>query len=47
VGTIINQGVRVIEVGHVRGDSIIGEPTIDAPIGYWITVARPGELTAS
>ena len=46
VGTNNNQEVRFIERGALRGAFITVEPTMDAPFGYWITVARSGGLTA-
>jgi hypothetical protein len=39
-----NQEVRFVEMGPLRGDVVVAEPTENAPFGYWITVNR---LTSS
>lgn len=46
VGTNNNQEVRFVERGPLRGAFITVEPTVDAPFGYWVTVARSGGTAA-
>lgn len=40
VGGNMNQEIRYIASGPLRGDMISAEPTASPPFGYWITVDR-------